>query len=255
MFKTSLVIIISCFTYFFFSSSISETLPEPTVYSKKLIDVIKQNNQDAYVQAFKITDADLEWLKKTSLANLYLSENEKLLIEEEIGNSAELKTKLKERLNRNYQKIQDWIQQDSIDVNNIEYLAFYYDLEFKRPSPFYVLDDAELFIKHGTKFYKMSLDDIIFINNQWKYGEINGIYEVDEYLNFISNNDYDDYSGYAVDSVAVAAVVDTAFVAYDYYAEPYYPNLTEKQTKKAEKIQKKIDALNLQKDKIYESAY
>lgn len=64
MFKTSLLVIISGFTYFFFSSSISETLPDPTVYSKKLIDVIKHNNQDAYVQAFEITDADLEWLKE-----------------------------------------------------------------------------------------------------------------------------------------------------------------------------------------------
>lgn len=197
----------------------------------------------------------LSGLKKTSLANLYLSENEKLLIEEEIGNSEELKTKLKERLNRNYQKIQDWIQRDSIDINKIEYLAFYYDLEFKRPSPFYVLDDAELFIKHGTKFYKFSMDDIIFINNQWKYGEINGVYEVNEYLNYISNNDYDDYLGYVADSVAVEVVADTAAAAYDYYEEAYNPNLTEKQTKKADKIQKKIDALQLQKDKIYESAY
>lgn len=258
MIKPTVLAFVFALTCFVFPSFISETLPDPAMYSKKLIETIKHNNQDFYIQTFQINDTDLDWLKKTALANPYLSESEKLLIQEDIGkNAEELNNKLKERLNRNFEQIQDWILRDSINVNNIEYVTFYYDLEFKRRSPFYVLDDGELFIKHGTKFYKISLDNIIFINNQWKYGEINDIDEVDEHLNYISNNEYDEYSEYAVDSVAVVepAYDTAAAVVYDYYAEPYYPELTEKQTKKADKIQKKIDALLLQKDKIYQSGY
>lgn len=257
MIKKSLLVLFAGFSCFIFSSSISETLPDPTVFSKKLIETLKQNNQDFYVQTFGIADADLDWLKKISTSSPYLTQHEKENIEADITNSSELKDKLKERLIRNFERFQDWAQSDSININNIEYLGFYYEIEFKKRAPFYVIDDGELFIKHGTKFYKISLDDVIFINNQWKYGEINSIEEVDEHLNYIS--EYESYSDYTVDSVAVVAeaVEYDPEVAYDtaaaapYYEELYYPDLTEKQAKKAAKIQKKIDALNLQREKIY----
>jgi len=256
MFKKSILVLFAGFSCFVFSSLISETSPDPTLFSKKLIETFKHNNQEFYVQTFEVTDADLAWLKKISTSSPYLTEHEKENIEADITNSTELKEKLKERLNRNFEIFQEWAKNDSININNIEYLDFYYEVEFKKRSPFYVIDNGELFIKHGTKFYKISFDDVIFINNQWKYGEIDGITEVDEHLNYIST--YDD-SDYVVDTVAVVAeaVEYDAEVAYDtaavepYYEEMYYPNLTEKQAKKADKIQKKIDALNLQRDKIY----
>lgn len=254
MIKKSLLILFSGLSCFIFSSMISETPPDPTLFSKKFIETLKRNNQGLYVQTFEVTAADLDWLMKTSLSNPYLTEREKERIQEEIGNSTELKDKLKERLNENFEIFNKWIENDSINIDNIEFLNFYYELQLKKNSPFHVIEDGELFIKHGNKFYKINLDDVLFINNEWKYGEVDGIEEVDEHLNYISNDEYGDYVTDTAAAVTEVEAYDTTVVE-PYYEDSYYPELNEKQAKKTDKIQKKIDALNRQKDEIYESAY
>jgi len=259
MFKTSLTVFLSAAACLIFSSSVSTVLPDPQLYSKKLIEAIKKNDSVFFIQTFEVTDADLDMLAKTSLASPYLSEREKERIQEELSGRVELKAKLREQLKESFIKIQDWLLEDSININNIEFVDFYYEIEIKKRSPLYVIDNGELFIKHGTKFYKIRVDHVAYINNQWKYGEVDGIDEVDEHLNYISNYAYDD-SEYAVDTSAIvepyaaesydsvaAGVADTAYYG-DYYAEPAY---SDKQIKKAEKIQKKINALYIKQDKVY----
>jgi hypothetical protein len=262
MIKTSFIVFVSGLACFIFSSLVSVAPPDPTVFSKLFVETIKKNNQDLYIKTFEMSDADFDWLLKTCLANPYLSEEKKADFQQEFSDVANIRNKTNEQLAKNFSIIEQWIKDDTININNIEFVDFYYELEYKRRSPFYILDNADLFIKHGTKYYKINMDDVAFVNNQWKYGEIDGIQEVDQNLNYIYR--YDDYSYATTDSAAVAYdttvayAADTAYAVEPAYEEDYYgyePELTEKQSKKAAKIQKKIDALYAEKDKIYYSAH
>ncbi|MGN6647234.1 MAG: hypothetical protein ACTHJT_11970 [Cytophaga sp.] len=260
MIKTSFIVFVSGLTCFIFSSLVTVAPPDPAGFSKLFVETIKKNNKDLYIKTFEMSDADFDWILKTCLANPYLSEEKKTDFKQEFGDLTKIHDKMNEQLTENFSAIQKWIQEDTININNIEFVDFYYDLEYDRRAPFYVLDNANLFIKHGTKYYKINMDDVVFVNNQWKFGDIDHIDEVDKYLDYIST--YDDYA-YAVDSTAAVVYDTTAAYAVDSaYAEPVYeeeyydydePQLTEKQSKKVAKIQKKIDALYLQKDKIYYS--
>ncbi len=257
MIKTSFIVFVTGLACLVFSSSVSVAPPDPAGFSKLFVETIKKNNQDLYVKTFEMSDTDFDWLLKTCLANPYLSEEKKADFQQEFSDIAAIRSKMNTQLIENFTIIQQWIKDDTINISNIEFVDFYYDLEYNRRSPFYILDNADLFVKHGTKYYKINMDDVAFVNNQWKYGEIDGIQEVDKNLNYIYR--YDDY---VTDSVAEAVydttaayAVDTAYAVEPAYEEDYYgydqPVLTEKQSKKVAKIQKKIDALYEQQNKIY----
>lgn len=256
MFTKSLILFFLCFSSCVFCLS-AATPPDPFLFSKKLIETIKQNNRELYLRSFEITGNDIESILQHALANPYLSEREKERMQEETLNKEDIVAKIKVRMDRNFTLIEDWVQRDTINLAAVEFIDFYFELELKKNAPFYAIDNGDLFIKHGTKFYKLRIDEAAFINGQWKYGEIDGITEVDDKLNYI--DDYY-YESSAVDTAAVAvdsavAVVDT-FAVEPYYEEPYaYPELNEKQAEKAEKIQKKIDALYEKKEKLYNSLY
>ena len=256
MIKNAFIVFVTGLTCLVFSSSVSVAPPDPASFSKLFVETIKKNNQDLYVKTFEMSDADFDWLMKTCLANPYLSEEKKADFQQEFSDIPGIRNKMNTQLIENFTIIQQWIKDDTINISNIEFVDFYYDMEYNRRSPFYILDNADLYVKHGTKYYKINMDDVAFVNNQWKYGEIDGIQEVDKNLNYIYR--YDDY---VTDSVAVAYDTTVAYAVDTAYAEPAYeedyygyePELTEKQSKKVAKIQKKIDALYLQKDKIYYS--
>lgn len=265
MYKKTLLLVLSFVACLVFSSSTTEVPPDPTLYSKKLFEVLKKNNQELYVSAFEITDADIDLLIKLSTENPYISKSDIERIQEKLSEKSSLKKKLKERLNRNYTKVQDWIEANDININTIEYLTFYYTIQLEKDSPFHTIKSGELFIKHGTKFYRIHLDDAIYINNQWKYGEIDGIEEVNEYLNYENSYEYavedsvyydQDVAAEAYDVVTVpseeydyttAVEVDTA---YEY--SPDYKVCSDKVNKKVLKLQKKINALYDKEDKMHE---
>ncbi|WP_299248283.1 hypothetical protein [uncultured Cytophaga sp.] len=256
MFKSTLLLLLSCIVCLIFSSSVSEVPPDPTVYSKKLFEVLKKNDQALYISSFEITDADIDLLNKLALEDPYISKSEMKRFQDELSDKSSLKKKLNERLNKNYTKVQEWIIANDIHINTIEYLTFYYTLQIEKGSPFYSINSGALYIKHGTKKYLIKLDNALYINNQWKYGEIDQIEEVNEYLNYVDA--YSDYVDYAnEDSIyvetyddydtAVYAVVDTAYIS----GSEYNRTFSEKETKKIFKIQEKIDALNKKLDKVY----
>ena len=251
--KIALLFAVCLSTFALFAAS----PPDPFLFSTKLLQTLKQNDREFYIRSFEITGGDLAVLITNALTNPYMSDRERERMQEDMLNKENISERIKGQLDRNFTIIQEWAARDTINLAAIEFVDFYFELELKRNTPFYVIDNGSLFVKHGAKFYKLSVEDAAFINGQWKYGEIDGIHEVDSKLNYI--DEYDDYVYDAVDTAAVA--YDTT-VAYDtaavepYYEDPYYyPDLSEKQSKKMNKIQKKIDALNEKKEKIYESVY
>lgn len=258
MFKSTFFLVLSCIVCLIFSSSIAEVPPDPTLYSKKLFDVLKTNNQEQYVNAFEITDADIDLLIKLSIENPYLSKSELKRLQAELSDKTSLKNKLEDRLLKNYSLVQKWIKINDININAIEYLTFYYTIQVEKGSSFYTINSGELYIKHGTKNYLIKLDNALHINNQWKYGEIKNIVEVDAFLNYVDMYDYADYSDYVGEDssyvqapdeydYAVSAVIDTAYIS----GSDQNHTFSEKDTKKLFKLQEKIDALNRQIDEIY----
>ena len=249
MIKSFFILFVSLVGCLIFSSSVSVAPPDPDTFFKSFLETIKQNDVELYVKTFEVTDADLEWMTQTCLASPHLTEEQKASTRSELSQKSGIKDKLTEQLRENFAYIQEWIKRDTINVNNLELIDFFYRLELDKRHPFYSIERSSIYFKHGTRFYRINIKDVFFANNQWKYGEIHGgsIEEVDTELNPIYIPVADDYTGIA-DTVAA----DTTVLVEPYYenGDYYNPSLTNKQDKKVAKIQKKIDALSEQRDKI-----
>ncbi len=247
MIRSLCILLLSAFSCLLFSSAVSVTPPDPDTFSKLFIETIKQNNKELFVKTFEITEADFHWLLKTLLENPYQSEVEKARIRESEEKIPEtIKEMYEQRLN-DFTTLQKWITDDTINANTIELVDFFYEIKLLKEFPFHIIKEGILFIKHGTKFYTIHVDEIVFVNNQWKFGKIKGIQEsprqVDFYLFYMDEDTHvlDDF----------APVYDTAAaVAFDTLKAQTDVIFTEKQSKKADKIQQKINALYLKQMNI-----
>jgi hypothetical protein len=275
MIRSLFIFVLTGFSCLLFSSAVSITTPPPDTdaFSKLFIETLKKNDKELYKKTFALTEADMTWVVDTWLKNPYVTEKEKEELREKSNDLSGFWMSQEEGLTKSFDRIQKWILSDSIEVNAIEFVDFYYHLSIQKEVPFYLLHDCNLFIKHGTKYYKIFFEFNMFVNNQWKIGKIKKIIEVDKDLNLLSNAGYEyeenaycsifgicskeiSYDTVALDyyDESVAVVVDTALYPADSAASYGWhtglPPLTEKQSKKAGKIQKKIDALSDQRDKI-----
>ena len=258
-----------------FSSAVPVTTPppDPETFSKLFVETIKKNDKELYIKTFGFTEADMEWAVDAWLKNPYLTEKQKEEVREKAKDMSGFWTDQNEMLTRNFDRIQKWILADSIQVNAIEYVDFYYQLGIQKDAPVYLLHDCNLFIRHGTKYYKIIFEFNAFINNQWKIAKVRKIIEVDKNLNLLSNSGYEyEEDGYSsvfgigseeisydtlpieYDAETAVVAVDTTLYPADSVAEYGWhtelPPLTEKQSRKADRIQKKIDALYEQQEKI-----
>ncbi len=268
------ILLLSGLSCLFFSSAVSVTPPpDPDTFAKLFLETLKKNDKELFVKTFGLTEADINWVVDEWLKNPYLTEKEKEEIREKSKDLSGFWASQDESLTKNFDRIQKWILSDSIQVNAIEFVDFYYQLSIQKDVPVYFLHDCNLFIKHGTRYYKIIFEFNILINNQWKIGKIKKIIEVDKNLNLLSNTGYeyqeDAYCSVfgicskeiSYDTVAVGyydesvpVVVDTTLYSSDSVAtygwHTTLPPLTEKQSKKADKIQKKLNALYEQQEKI-----
>ncbi|MGN6647232.1 MAG: hypothetical protein ACTHJT_11960 [Cytophaga sp.] len=252
MIKSFFILFLSLSGCLIFSSSVSVAPPDPDDFLKFFLETIKKNDVELYVKTFEVSDADLEWMTQTCLASSYITENQKASTQYELSQKSGIKDKLTTQLRENFSYIQEWIKRDSINVNNLKLVNFFYKLELEKRYPFYTIDRSSMYLKHGTRFYKININKIVFLNGHWKYGEIHGssIEEVDKDLNSIYNAMDDDYTAEPDNAAVDTVVYDTTITVDPAYDHNAGFALTDKQAKKAAKIQKKIDALYEQRDKI-----
>lgn len=267
-------IIFFLFTGLFFtglSSFISTPVPDPDSFGKEFIETIKKKSREAYISKYAVTKEDFAWLQKEISANQYVNEELKESYLESMLKDTSINTKIREKLSGNYDAVEYWIKKDTIDLSQVSYIRTFYTMSYYSTTPFNVLGNGIIFIKHKTNYYKLEIAQAAFINNKWVYGENLRITKVDKYINRIQGEKtVDTYDEVAYDSVAV--VIDTTMaVAYDttgmvedsYYSDEMvidnnanrYSGLNPKQAKKIEKMQKQIDALYIKMDKEYSKEY
>ncbi len=248
MIKSFFILFASLLGCLVFSSSVLVAPPDPGAFAKLFVASLGQNDQELYMRTFELSEGDLDWMTKIVIESPYFSENEKALIKGDSIGSAELSRNLRWHLKEGAAVLQKWIELDSIQVNNIEILDFYYKMGIIKNYPYYIIPNGSLFIKHQTKYYKITFDHIAFVNNQWKFAIIDDICEVNKNLDRVS--EYEDFYPYSGEDSIAAVVYDTMAIVEPPYDYNYDPALTSKQDKKAAKIQKKIDALYEQQNKI-----
>jgi len=216
-------------------------IPNPWIFTKKFVDVIKVNNQEYYVNEFNITEEDISSVKQIVKYDSYLTPEEKNRALNGQFRSVDDPDN-KRILIENFRLVQRWAKEDSIDLNDIEIIRIFFELASDKQIPFYVLDHAELFVKHKSKFYKIVFNDVICLKDQWRLGYIDRIYEVDPFLNYVlkefGENDYFEEIG-LIDSIPEPPVIDTTI-----FVE------STPQIRKANRVQKKIDKLYLKREKL-----
>ncbi|MGN6647233.1 MAG: hypothetical protein ACTHJT_11965 [Cytophaga sp.] len=259
MVRSLFILLLSGFSCLLFSSAVSvEPPPDPDVFSKLFVGTIKKNDKELFMKTFGFTEADVKWMVDTCLKNPYLTEKDKEDVREKSKDLTWFWTDQNERLTTSFNRIQTWTLSDSIQLDAIEFIDFYYNLGIQKEAPVYILHDTNLLIKHETKYYKIIFDIVIFINNQWKVGKVKKIVKVDpnQKSSFYSASFPFDIGirseEITYDTASAVIVADTLYADsvanYDWHTE--LPPLTEKQSKKANRIQKKIDALYLEQVKI-----
>ena len=245
MIRSSFLILCSGLICLLFSSSVAVAPPDPAIFSNVFIETIKKNDQQLFVKTFEITEADFQWIVNAFLENPYQSEKEKELIQLSVERIPDAKTKMDEMRLEDFKTIQQWIVSDTINISTIELVDFFYELKFKKDLPFHIIKKGALFIKHGTKYYIIYMDEIAFINNKWRYERISRIEEVPQRIDYTLF--YEEEDAYPADDFI--PVYDTVAAPVDTLKIPEQA-LTEKQSEKADKIQKKINALYLKQMNI-----
>jgi len=183
-FKFTLTFLLSSALFCFSFIRNNEPVPSPSSFGQLLVEIIKHNDEKAYIQAFSLSKDEWSGYYNQAKQNPYLSEDEKSRItlkklDYVIGSwNADLKY--------NFKKIKLWIISDSIDVHKIEYLSADYKLKFdKKENPAYELIESYTLIKYEDQLYRIRFFNVKYINNRWVYGIISEIEKVDIYLNQI----------------------------------------------------------------------
>jgi hypothetical protein len=260
------LLLLSSLIFIGFSSFISNPVPDTEIFGKEFIETIKKKSKDAYINKYSITKEDFTWISTQIDVNAYVSEEMKKSYQEYMLKDTSFTKKMYAQLSENYNAIELWMKEDTIDVSQISYIRTFYTMSYFNNMPFNVLSDGLIFIKHKNSYYKFEIAQVAFINNKWLYGERLKITKVDKYLNCISSG-YTSEAITGTDTVAVAPGMDAD--RYD-ETEAYtiaedglviekntnrYSGLHPKQAKKIEKMQKQIDALYIKMDKEYSKEY
>ena len=167
-----------------FSFIQNEPVPDPSLFGKHFVEVLKQNNEQAYIQAFSLSNE--EWLGyyNQSKSNPYLSEDEKSKIT--LNKLEYLKSHWNSELKDSYKRITQWSILDSIDISKIEYVDIDYKLILdEKDNPNYRLTETYILIKYEDQLYRIRSFYTEYINNKWVYGRISSIDKVDAYLHEI----------------------------------------------------------------------
>ncbi|WP_018343534.1 hypothetical protein [Cytophaga aurantiaca] len=190
--KLTLIFLLSS-VLFCFSFIYNEPIPDPTLFGKQFVEIIKQNNEPLYLKTYSLSRQEWDSYYTKLRANIYLSEEEKLEINDQrINNNI---SHCDARLKRNFEQIQTWIMNDSLDISKLEYVNIDYRLASNKKNwPDYQLTDSFILLKHKSQFYRIKIYDVGYVNNKWVYGEIVSIQKVDAYLHEIKEEPAVDYT-------------------------------------------------------------
>lgn len=219
-------------------------VPDPEDYARSFVDVLRKKDRELYLNTFALTTSDLAWLSKIINANPYMTEGGKQSWNSRIGDSVLFIQNIREDLGRNYNHIERWCKEDTIDLSQLEYATCYFELEYDPKEPFYICEDLMICVKYKDKYFAFSIDEAVYVNGRWTYGEVDGISERNQYWKYVSETNYTEYS-ISVDSAAAPAYYEEAVPVEAPAAEMVL-------NKKQQKIQKKINAENAKLDKLFQ---
>jgi len=241
---------VTLFTLFFISSSYRNSQPpNPEEFAKGLVELLKKNEKPTYLKAYLMNTSDLNWIVNQMNSSPFITNEEKENFVKNFGDTTEL-NRMNGSLERGYSEFEEWVQQENINLNDLEYVQFDYELKYKHRTPFYILDDSELFVKHKDQYYRIRIDESAFINGRWVSGRIKGVDKSDQYL-------HDEYYGYneyyGADTTAVA--VTEAPPEEEYQIDSVAVIDEQVLTKKQQKLEKKIDAQQKKLWKLIDQRY
>lgn len=172
-FKLTLIFLLSS-VLFCFSFINNETIPDPTLFGKQFVEIIKQNNEQLYLKTYSLSRQEWDLYYTKLRANIYLSEEEKLEINDRKVNNNIIHCDT--RLKRNFEQIQTWITNDSLDISKLEYVNIDYRISLiQKASPDYQLGVSFILLKHRSQLYRITIYSVGYVNNRWVYGEISNI--------------------------------------------------------------------------------
>lgn len=236
------------FALFFISSAYrTPTTPDPEEFAAKFIALIKKKDKQAFIDSYSMKGSDMKWLMDQIYNIPYVDSTAKANYASNFSDTSRLQHDNK-RVEESYNKIMEWIQNENINVEDLEYVQLDYELRFGPHRAFYALDDSQLYVKHKDKFYCFRLDDSAYINGRWIAGKVKEISPRDQYLN-------EEYSGneYAgADSTATVVVMETS---PEEKFEPDSTALEPELTKKQQKLERKIQAQQKKLWKLLDEKY
>jgi len=236
VFKLRLLFLLSL-VLFCFSFIYNEPSPDASLFGKQLVEMIKQNDEKAFIQKFSLSTEEWQEYYNYSKLNPYLSENEKSKIT--LKNLDYVKSDRNYNLRNNYKRIKLWTIIDSIDVDKIEYLDIDYRLVLDRKySPNYQLLEAHILIKHKDQLFRIRLFECEYINNKWVYGRIVSITKVDAYLHEIK--EAEPPKDYPIEYDTSSVIVNDSLSVFP---QSNRTKLSKQDSLKVLKLQNKIDKI------------
>jgi hypothetical protein len=209
-------------------------VPDPEVFGKKVIEVIKTGDTTLYKNTFMVEKEMLISFCEEALKDPYSSAGRKENFREQYRSNIEKALpKLSKTLTKNIQTIERWKEIEKISLNKIAYLRTYFKLVYDQRTGTFIVNNADVIVQHDSTFYALEFEEILLIKNKWYGGKLENISK-SATPDFLEEYSYESTTeeGVAVDTVAMEPI---------------------EILKSDEKKLKKLNRLNKKIDKIYQS--
>jgi hypothetical protein len=224
--------------------------PDPETFGKKVVEVIKTGDTVLYRNTFSIDSIILNSIMKNTINDPYMEKYHKEKIKKELSrNQEKIQSEISKFISSSIKTIELWKNNEHISLEKIQYLRTYFDLSYGPREGLFILQNAQVLIRHDTVFYLLRFSKALLHNNKWYGAELRAIDKLDSRLEGtgISYSD-DGFSSpdSSYDTTDVSTVVDTTAVL---------PPLSKQLDKKLKKIQRKSEKLDKKANKLFEKYY
>lgn len=233
-----------------FSFKLDEEIPNPEDYTKLFLEVIRKNDRQLYLNTFSVNKDDIGWMYMGLANNPFSTPEDKQYLNLKLTDSSEFIRNTNNELNEGYDNLVNWKETNQIELSQVEYLTVDYEIAHDPKKPFYLCEDLNIYVKYQDKYFRIAIDEAIYLNGKWRHGKIVDISESDQYLMRIKK--YDSEEAYDVDSMVAYADTGSVYADTAAVAPAGYDGYSREMTKKQQKIQNKIDALHKKEYELYE---
>lgn len=160
----------------------------------------------------------------------------------QLSDSLKIRSEINSGVVNSYRLFKEYYGRDSFDVSLVEYKTCFYEIEYENDDVRIVLlDDLDIHFKVDTLYYVLRVENLFQVNNRWIGGRCRALGRTDSNYDPIESDYTSEYT-----SEVDYTVVDTVAA----YSDIDYTKSV-RTSSKADKLQKKIDALNQKLNLLY----